>query len=80
MYLLFTCMPIRCAEFYESGPRVRRLRMKWFAIAECLRNTDQGGDWRMILKCILGNYGWSVWFGLIWLRLGTSGGLLLTLQ
>jgi hypothetical protein len=80
MSLLFTCMPIRCAEFYESGPHVRRLRMKWFAIAESLRNTDQGVDGRMILKCILGNYGWSVWFGLIWLRLGTNGGLLLTLQ
>jgi hypothetical protein len=31
-----------------------------------------------ILKLILERRDWVVWTGLIWLRIGTSGGLLLT--
>jgi hypothetical protein len=36
---------------------------------------DVGG--RIILKCILGKCGGVVWTRLIWLRIGTSRGLLL---
>jgi hypothetical protein len=37
---------------------------------------DQGvGGWT-ILKWILDRYGGMVWIGLIWLRIGTGGGLL----
>jgi hypothetical protein len=32
-------------------------------------------DERIILKCILGKYGWRVWIGLIWFRIGAGGGL-----
>jgi hypothetical protein len=33
------------------------------------------GGWT-IIKWILERYDWMVWIGLIWLRIGTSGGLL----
>jgi hypothetical protein len=33
-------------------------------------------DGRIILKLILGQWFWSVWIGLIWLGIGTGGGLL----
>jgi hypothetical protein len=37
---------------------------------------DPGVDERIILNCILKNWdGWT-WTGLIWLRIGTGGGLL----
>jgi hypothetical protein len=39
---------------------------------------DLGIDGRIILKWILGPSVWRVWIGFIWLRIGTSGGLLWT--
>jgi hypothetical protein len=49
-----------------------------------LRNVNQGHsedldvDGWIILKWILGKQGGKVWTGCIWLRVGTSGGLLST--
>jgi hypothetical protein len=40
---------------------------------ETTRNTKTGG-W-IILKWILERYDGVVWAGLIWIRIGTSGGL-----
>jgi hypothetical protein len=38
---------------------------------------DLGIDKRIILELILDKCGWNVWWiGFIWLRIGTSGGLL----
>jgi hypothetical protein len=37
---------------------------------------DLGVDGRIILECLLGKYGGNVLTGFIWLRIGTSGGLL----
>jgi len=37
---------------------------------------DVGVDGKIILERILGKYGGKVWTGCIWLRIGTSGGLL----
>jgi len=37
---------------------------------------DLGGCERIILEWILGKYGGKVWARCIWLRTGTSGGLL----
>jgi hypothetical protein len=34
---------------------------------------DLGVDGRIVLKWILGKYGWRVWIGFVWLRIGTSG-------
>jgi hypothetical protein len=39
---------------------------------------DKFVDGRIILKWILGKYGWEVWIGFIWLRIGTGGRLLRT--
>jgi hypothetical protein len=36
---------------------------------------DPGVDGRIILKCIFGKWD-GAWTGLIWLRVGTGGGLL----
>jgi hypothetical protein len=38
---------------------------------------DVGG--RIILRCMLEKWDGVMWTGLIWLRIGTSGGLLWTL-
>jgi hypothetical protein len=32
--------------------------------------------WKLILECITGKYGGNLWTGFMWLRIGTSGGLL----
>jgi hypothetical protein len=37
------------------------------------RQEDLGVDGRIVLKWILGKYGWRVWIGFVWLRIGTSG-------
>jgi hypothetical protein len=37
---------------------------------------ELGVDGRIILEWNLGRYGRRVWNGCIWLRIGTSGGLL----
>jgi hypothetical protein len=37
---------------------------------------DQGVDGRITLKCILEKWEGGAWTGLIWLRIGTGGGLL----
>jgi hypothetical protein len=37
---------------------------------------DLGIDSKIILEQILGKRGWGVWTGFMWLRIGTSGGLL----
>jgi hypothetical protein len=37
---------------------------------------DLGVDGKILLQWILGKYGGKVWNGFIWLRIGTSGGLL----
>jgi hypothetical protein len=39
-------------------------------------STDKVINGRIILKRILGQSGLEVWFGFIWLRIGTSGRLL----
>jgi hypothetical protein len=41
-----------------------------------VRLKDLGVDGKIILKCILGEYGGNVWTGFIWLWIRTSGGLL----
>jgi len=41
---------------------------------------DIGIDGSIIFKWNLGKHGGKVWIGIIWLRIGTSGGLLCTLQ
>jgi hypothetical protein len=37
---------------------------------------DLGADERIILKWILRKFVWRVCIGFVWLRIGTSGGLL----
>jgi hypothetical protein len=37
---LFTCMHFWVWKFYDSGPRVSRLPIKWSAIDKILRNND----------------------------------------
>jgi hypothetical protein len=37
---------------------------------------DMGVDRKIILKCILREKSEKAWTGFIWLRIGTSGGLL----
>jgi hypothetical protein len=39
---------------------------------------DLGVDGRIILKRNFGKWGWRVWIGLIWLRIGAGGGLIYT--
>jgi hypothetical protein len=39
---------------------------------------DLGVDRKIILECILRKYGGEMWIGCVWLRIGTSGGLLWT--
>jgi hypothetical protein len=39
-----------------------------------LKDFDVNGN--ITLECIVGKLGGVVWFGCIWLRIGTSGGLL----
>jgi hypothetical protein len=39
---------------------------------------DLGKDWRIILKWILGKYDVRIWTGFCWLRIGFSGGIILT--
>jgi hypothetical protein len=40
------------------------------------QSEDLDVDRKIILELILGKYGVKVWTGYIWLRIGTSGGLL----
>jgi hypothetical protein len=40
------------------------------------RSEDLAVDGRIISECIIGKQGGKVWTGCIWLRIGTSGGLL----
>jgi hypothetical protein len=51
---------------YGFGGKTRR--------KETTKDLDICG--RIILKLILEEYGWVAWNGLLWLRLGISGGLL----
>jgi hypothetical protein len=37
---------------------------------------DLGVDGRIVLKWILGNWGYMVYIGFIWLRMGIGGGIL----
>jgi hypothetical protein len=48
----------------------------WESQKEIDHGKDQDIGGRTILKWILEKYDWMVWIGLIWLRIGTSGGLL----
>jgi hypothetical protein len=47
---------------------------------ENLRGKDHSEDLevggKIILECVLEKYGGKVWTGCIWIRIGTSGGLL----
>jgi hypothetical protein len=38
---------------------------------------DVGVEGRVMLECIIGKYG-EVWTGVVWLRIRTNGGFLLT--
>jgi len=35
---------------------------------------DLGVDWRFNIKMDFKKIGWEAWIGLMWLRIGTSGG------
>jgi hypothetical protein len=49
----------------------------WFEILKGRDHLeDLGIDGRIIVERILWKFGGKVWTGFIWLRLGTSGGLL----
>jgi len=51
----------------------------WYAnLKERGHLKDLGVGKRIILQHILQKYDWRMWTGLLWLRLGTGGGLLLT--
>jgi hypothetical protein len=70
---------------------IKSRRMRWVEHVECMeaiRNAykifvgkPEGMkplrmDVRVILQWILGKYDWRLWTGSIWMRTGTSGGLL----
>jgi hypothetical protein len=48
----------------------------WGNLIERDHLEDIGVDGRIILKWSLNNWEWGSWVGLIWLRIGTGGGLL----
>jgi hypothetical protein len=48
------------------------------AVAKEKFPADRGVDRRIILEWILGKYGGKLWSGFIYLRIGTSGGVLWT--
>ena len=48
----------------------------WGNLKERYQLEDLGIDGRIVLKWILNKLDWRVWSGLIWLRIGTTCGLL----
>jgi hypothetical protein len=40
------------------------------------QSEDLGIEWGDNIKWILGKWGWRVWTGFVWLRIGTGGGFL----
>ena len=59
-----------------------KIRKKYSIFAGNLKDADlledRGADGKILLKWIFNNWDGVAWSGLIWLRGGTGGGLLLT--
>jgi len=58
------------------GRREMHTGFWWGNLKERYHLEDLGIDRRIILKWILNKLDWRVWSGLIWLRTGTTCGLL----
>jgi len=53
-----------------------RGQKRWVNLRERDHMEDPGVDGRIILEWIFGRWDGGTWTGLIWLRIGTGGGLL----
>jgi hypothetical protein len=58
------------------GTEEVHIRFWWGDLMEGAHLKDVGVDGRIILKYILKKWVREAWTGLIWLRIGTGGGLL----
>jgi hypothetical protein len=63
-----------------SNVKLKECLLSWFILEFFLKllilSVNLKTDGRIILRWILERYDGMVWTGLIWLRIGTSGGLL----
>jgi hypothetical protein len=63
--------------FSAHGGRLQMSTKYWLeSLKGRNRSEDLGVDGRRKIKCILGKYSWRVWIGFMWLRIGTTDGLL----